>query len=137
VSTLVVSAPTADGGERLRLEQRGRVGRLNGCTSNLQAPTRTASYPPQPKPENQEPSYKTSALQPAQGWRGTRQASPGQISVSVLQLYILITMPQLTLHASVANLILLVLLHRALTPILIFRFVHGCFLLLNYGPQHG
>ena len=46
---------------------------------------------------------------------------------------ILITVPQLTLHASIANLILLVLLHRSLAPILILRFVHGCFLLLNYG----
>jgi hypothetical protein len=41
-------------------------------------------------------------------------------------------MPQLTWHASIATLILLVLLYRSLAPILILRFVHGCFLLLNY-----
>src|ERR1700730_15053294 len=78
-------------------------------------------------------------LRPCRSRKGgdTRQVSPGQISVSVLQLYILITVPQLTLHISVAGLILLVLLHRALTSILIFRFVHGCFLLLHYGPQLG
>jgi hypothetical protein len=62
----------------------------------------------------------------------TRQVSPGQIRISVLQLCILVTVPQLTLHASIATFILLVLLHRALAPILIRRFVHGCFLLLNY-----
>jgi hypothetical protein len=63
--------------------------------------------------------------------------SPGQISVSVLQLCILITVPQLTLHASIATLILLVLLHRALAPILIPRFVHGCFVPFNYDSQPG
>ena len=41
-------------------------------------------------------------------------------------------MPQLTWHTSIATLILLVLLYRSLAPILILRFVHGCFLLLNY-----
>jgi hypothetical protein len=55
-------------------------------------------------------------------WRTYRQSasiplgqhtavSPGQISVSVLQLCILVTVPQLTLHAGVATLVLLVLLH--------------------------
>jgi hypothetical protein len=37
------------------------------------------------------------------------------------------------LHASIDTLVVLVLLHCALAPILIVRFVHGCFLLLNYG----
>jgi hypothetical protein len=66
--------------------------------------------------------------------------SPGQISVGVLQLCILITVSQLTLHAGIATLVPLVLLHRALAPILIPRFVHGCFLpslnydTLNMGP---
>jgi hypothetical protein len=41
VSILGVSGLTADGGERLRLEQRGRVERLNGLTLNLPAPMRT------------------------------------------------------------------------------------------------
>jgi hypothetical protein len=59
--------------------------------------------------------------------------SPGQISVGVLHLYILVTVPQLTLHASIATLVPLVLLHRTLAPVLIPRFVHGCFLpSLNY-----
>jgi hypothetical protein len=43
---------------------------------------------------------------------------------------------QLTLHAGIAflALILWILLRRALAPILILRFVHGCFLsLLHYG----
>src|ERR1700674_4780670 len=63
------------------------------------------------------------------GWRSTGQVSPRQIRISVLQLCILITVPQLTLQASIAPLVLRVLLHRALAPILIPRFVHGCFLL--------
>jgi hypothetical protein len=61
--------------------------------------------------------------------------SSSQIRVRVLQLYVLITVTKLTLHASIATLILLVLLHRALAPILILRFVHGCFLLLSYGAN--
>jgi hypothetical protein len=69
------------------------------------------------------------------GWRSTRQVSPGQISVGILQLCILITVPQLTLHTGIATLILLVLLHRSLAPILILRFFHGCFLLLSYGAN--
>jgi hypothetical protein len=40
--------PTADGGERLRLEQRGRVEQLNGLNSNPQAPMKTASHPSPP-----------------------------------------------------------------------------------------
>jgi hypothetical protein len=40
---------------------------------------------------------------------------------------------QLTLHASIATLTLLVLLHRSLAPILILRFVQDAFLLLNDG----
>ena len=40
MSILGVSGPTADGAARLRLEQRGRVERLNGLTSNLRVPTR-------------------------------------------------------------------------------------------------
>jgi hypothetical protein len=39
--------------------------------------------------------------------------------------------PQLTLHAGVATLILLVLLQRTLSTILILRFFHGRFLLIN------
>jgi hypothetical protein len=54
------------------------------------------------------------------------KVSPGQMRVGVFQLFILMTVPQLTSHASIAALILLVLLHRSLAPILIFRFVHGC-----------
>jgi hypothetical protein len=46
VSILDVSGPTADGEARLRPEQRGRVERLNGLTSNLRVPTRTISQPP-------------------------------------------------------------------------------------------
>jgi hypothetical protein len=62
-----------------------------------------------------------------------RQVSPGQIRISVLQLCILITVPQLTLHAGVATLVLRILFRRALAPILIPRFVHGGFLSsLNY-----
>src|ERR1700674_1685337 len=68
------------------------------------------------------------------GWRSTGQVSPRQIRISVLQLCILITVPQLTLQASIAPLVLRVLLHRALAPILIPRFVHGCFLLTQLGP---
>src|ERR1700732_3625521 len=60
--------------------------------------------------------------------RSTRQVSPGQIRISVLQLCILITVPQLTLHATIATLVLGVLLCCALAPILISRFVHGYFL---------
>jgi hypothetical protein len=58
-------------------------------------------------------------------------ASPAQISVSVFQLFILVTVSQLTLHAGIATLILLVLLHRSLASILILRFFHGRFLLIN------
>ena len=36
-----------------------------------------------------------------------------------------------TLHAGIATLILLVLLHRSLASILILRFFHGRFLLIN------
>jgi hypothetical protein len=57
--------------------------------------------------------------------------SPGQISVGVLHLCILVTVPQLTLHASIATLVPLVLLLRTLAPVLIPRFVHGCFLTLT------
>ena len=53
-----------------------------------------------------------------------RPDSPGQIRVSIFQLGVLVTVPQLTLHARIATLILLILLHRSLASILILRFLH-------------
>jgi hypothetical protein len=63
--------------------------------------------------------------------------SPGQIGVGIFQLFVLITVPQLTLHASIAAFILLVLLYRSLAPILILRFVHECFSWSTTAPPHG
>jgi Phage integrase family len=69
----------------------------------------------------------------SKGVGSKRQVSPGQIRISVLQLCILITVPQLTLHTGIATLVLRILFHRALAAILISRFVHGGFLAsLNY-----
>jgi hypothetical protein len=44
---------------------------------------------------------------------------PGEITVSVLQLCILVPVAQLTLHAGIAVSVLWILLRRALPPILI------------------
>jgi hypothetical protein len=63
--------------------------------------------------------------------RNTRETSPAQVSVGVFQLFILVTVPQLTLYADIAAFIVLVLFHRSLAPILILRFFHGRFLLIN------
>jgi hypothetical protein len=59
--------------------------------------------------------------------------SPGQVRIRVLQLCILITVSQLTLHASIAAFVLRVLFRRALAPILILGLVRGCFLPFSYG----
>ncbi len=48
-----------------------------------------------------------------------RVISPGQIRISAFQLHVLVTVPQLTAHAGIATLILLILLHGALASILI------------------
>jgi hypothetical protein len=50
VSILRVSGLTADGKARLRPEQRDRVERLNGLTSNLRVPTRTKHHSPPTNP---------------------------------------------------------------------------------------
>ena len=39
-------------------------------------------------------------------WRSIRKVSPGQIRIRILQLCILFTVPQLTLHAGVAPFVL-------------------------------
>ena len=63
-----------------------------------------------------------------------REISPTQIGIRILQLCVLFTVPQLTLHAGVAALVLRVLLCRALAPILIPRLAPECFLPpLNFG----
>jgi hypothetical protein len=55
-----------------------------------------------------------------------RQLSTWQVRISVFQFCILITVPQLTLHASIAALFLRVLFRGALAPILIPRFHREC-----------
>jgi hypothetical protein len=59
------------------------------------------------------------------------RSHPPKSAFGVFQLCILVTMPQLTLHAAIATLILLILLQRTLSTILILRFFHGRFLLVN------
>jgi hypothetical protein len=56
--------------------------------------------------------------------------SARSITVCVLQFCILLAVSQLAIHARIATLILLVLLHGALALILIPRIVHGCALSL-------
>jgi len=54
----------------------------------------------------------------------TPDLSSRQVGISALQLYIFIPVAQLAVHAGIATLILLVLLHSTLGLVLIPRFVH-------------
>src|SRR5690349_21167009 len=49
--------------------------------------------------------------------------STGQVRIGVLQVRILVSVPELALHAGIAAFIILVLFHGTLAPILVLRFV--------------
>ena len=67
MSILGVSGSTVDGAARLRLEQRGRAGRLNGLTSNLRAPMRIISRLP--------PTNHWTSLRAKKIWKGQHDFS--------------------------------------------------------------
>ena len=75
---------------------------------------------------------------PSQTWvlshgGNIQRISPGQVRVSILQLCILVTVSQLTLHASVATFVLRVLFRRTLAPILIFGLLRECVFAISFG----
>src|ERR1700730_16602080 len=62
-----------------------------------------------------------------QNQKAEQNSSTSQIRVGVLQLHVLIAVPQLPLHTGIAALALFVLFHCAFAAILILRFFHKGF----------
>jgi hypothetical protein len=52
--------------------------------------------------------------------------SPRQTAVGVLQLFIFVTMAQLTRHAAIATLVFLIPLRSTFASVLVIRFIHLC-----------
>jgi hypothetical protein len=60
--------------------------------------------------------------------------SPRQTAVGVLQLFIFVTMAQLTRHAAIATLVFLIPLRSTFASVLVIRFIHEC---LPWRSTHG